>query len=160
MTAQGPPALAGRNGSESPEVVWSHAASRAMASAVLTGHRPYAGGMTEIDAARCPECHMPLTEHHDPGCSKPCGRCEEVERQRWVSDVKARLGLVCAGDLLYLDTVARDYVRWPPGLPLGQYTVISDHRLEVPPGWPPECLCVLIDSAQVSLGGPCPVHSG
>lgn len=25
---------------------------------------------------RCPECHMPLTMHHDPGCNQPCGRCE------------------------------------------------------------------------------------
>lgn len=24
----------------------------------------------------CPECHMPLTMHHDPGCGQPCGRCE------------------------------------------------------------------------------------
>ena len=33
--------------------------------------------MTETDAetARCPECGIPLTMHHDPGCSQPCGRC-------------------------------------------------------------------------------------
>lgn len=26
---------------------------------------------------RCPDCHMPLTMHHDPMCSQPCGRCQE-----------------------------------------------------------------------------------
>lgn len=26
---------------------------------------------------RCPECCMPLTMHHEPGCSKSCGQCEE-----------------------------------------------------------------------------------
>lgn len=29
------------------------------------------------EADHCPECHMPLTMHHDPGCSRPCGRCKE-----------------------------------------------------------------------------------
>ena len=30
---------------------------------------------TDVATARCPECSMPLTMHHDPGCSQPCGRC-------------------------------------------------------------------------------------
>jgi hypothetical protein len=80
---------------------------------------------------------------------------EEADRQRWIADVKLRLGLVCAGDLTYLDAITRDYVRWP----LSQYTVVSDHRVEIPAGWPPECCCVLLDGQQVSLGGLCPVHS-
>lgn len=28
-----------------------------------------------FDAARCPDCRMPLDMHHDPMCSQPCGRC-------------------------------------------------------------------------------------
>lgn len=31
----------------------------------------------DAEADHCPECHMPLTMHHDPGCSRPCGRCKE-----------------------------------------------------------------------------------
>jgi hypothetical protein len=33
------------------------------------------GAMSEAEPERCPECHMPLTMHHDPGCPQPCGRC-------------------------------------------------------------------------------------
>lgn len=82
---------------------------------------------------------------------------EKHDRAEWISGLKLRYGLVCAGDLTYLDTVARDY--WPAGIPLGQYTVISDHCVEIPLGWPPECSCVLLDGEQVALGGPCPVHA-
>lgn len=31
------------------------------------------------EAGRCPECRMPLTMHHDPGCSRPCGKCEAAK---------------------------------------------------------------------------------
>ena len=34
------------------------------------------------EADRCPECRMPLTMHHDPGCSRPCGRCEERKAEQ------------------------------------------------------------------------------
>jgi len=83
---------------------------------------------------------------------------EERERQEWLADVKRRLGLVCTGDgPVYLDSRAVDY--WPMGVPLSQYTVISDHRMEVPLGWSADCLCVLLDGERVALGGPCPVHA-
>lgn len=82
---------------------------------------------------------------------------EERDRREWIDGLKRRHGIVTIGEKpIYLDTVTRDY--WPAGVPLGQYTAISDHRLEIPPGWPPECRCVLLDGEQVALGGPCPVH--
>ena len=82
---------------------------------------------------------------------------EERDRQEWLDGVKLRLGLVCVGDLTYLDSRTADY--WPAGVPLGQYTVVSDHCVEIPLEWPPECRCVLLDGEQVSLGGPCPAHA-
>jgi hypothetical protein len=36
---------------------------------------------TEYEPERCPDCHMPLTMHHDPGCSQPCGACEAAPRR-------------------------------------------------------------------------------
>jgi ribosomal protein S27AE len=42
-------------------------------------------GTADDEAARCPECGVPLTSHHDPACSQPCGRCEARDplRQPW-----------------------------------------------------------------------------
>ena len=77
----------------------------------------------------------------------------ERGRREWISDVKRRLGLVCAGELPCRLEV------WSPTAADATYEVISDHRLEVPRGWPPDCRCVLLDGEQVSLGGPCPVHA-
>jgi hypothetical protein len=39
-------------------------------------HATESGSGEQDEAGRCPECRMPLTMHHDPGCSQPCGRCE------------------------------------------------------------------------------------
>jgi hypothetical protein len=33
----------------------------------------------DFESGRCPECRMPLTMHHEPGCSRRCGRCEECK---------------------------------------------------------------------------------
>lgn len=68
----------------------------------------------------------------------------ERDREEWIDGVKQRLGLVCTGD------DAPSAVRWE---------VISEHTLELPPGLPPGCRCVISDGEWVSLGGPCPVHS-
>lgn len=76
------------------------------------------------------------------------------DRREWIEGVKQRLGIVTIGDPPAADPV------WPEGLPDGQWEVISDHTLELPLGWPPDCLCVISDGEQVSLGGPCPAHSG
>jgi len=51
--------------------------------------------------SRWPECHMPLTLHHDPGCSRPCGRCQErkagdAEEARLTVRVPAYMGLESA----------------------------------------------------------------
>ena len=35
----------------------------------------------EEEPERCPECHMPLTMHHDPACSQPCGACAAAPRR-------------------------------------------------------------------------------
>ncbi len=77
---------------------------------------------------------------------------EERGREQWIADVKRRLGRVCIGD------PPRQPEAWPAVAAGAAYEVISDHTLEVPRGWPPECRCVLLDGEQVSLGGPCPVR--
>jgi hypothetical protein len=79
---------------------------------------------------------------------------EERERQKWLSGLKRRWGLVCFGEF------PPYRLPWPGGIIGGPYEVISDHTLELHIDWPPECSCVLLDGERASLGGPCPVHSG
>lgn len=42
----------------------------------------YPVGCEDYDPDRCPECHMPLTMHHEPGCSRPCERCAESNARK------------------------------------------------------------------------------
>lgn len=47
----------------------------------LLGAWEAAGG----DGPRCPDCGVPLSMHHDPGCGEPCGACEASKARSTVT---------------------------------------------------------------------------
>lgn len=59
--------------------------------------------LIEAGVPRCGECGMPLSMHHDPGCSQPCEACETVRRRvpgkRMAITGCALLGAVIASGL-------------------------------------------------------------
>jgi hypothetical protein len=77
---------------------------------------PDAAVKDDDEPERYPDCHMPLTMHHDPRCSQPCGRCEA--RKAADPEVAAMAAVIAAMDrldddaLLLGEDVHERVIRW------------------------------------------------
>lgn len=103
--------------------------------------RMHADDRAETEAERCPECHMPLTMHHNPGCTQPCGPCEA----RSAAPVKPGVVFWPCDEAGVLDRAAAIIRRRMPGtlrasgvcaVLAGQSAALREEAREQAPGLP------------------------